>query len=198
MTIVKSADEPSRAPSPFLLAFVAAVVVVLLAFLPRAGIGKTHPLVGKPAPDFTLDVVHNGEPGARMALASLRGRPVVIDFWATWCGPCQLEAPILSRVAERYRDRGLVVLGVNTSDKPGLAAPFAAKKSLRYPIVFDDGGHASDAYAVQSLPTLVIVGKDGTVRAVRSGLVDESALDTLIGSELLTDRRWGRGTTTRR
>ena len=177
--------EDDGKPSPFLLAIVAAVVLVLIALFPRAGVGK-HPLVGKPAPELSLEVVHNGEPGARISLAALRGHPVVLDFWATWCGPCKVEAPILSRVADRYRERGLVVVGVNTSDKPGLAAEFARKKALHYPIVFDDG-HASESYAVQSLPTLVIVSKDGTVRAVRSGIVDESALDALIGAELLTN-----------
>ena len=176
-------DDGDEKVSPFLIALVAAVVLVLLAVLPRAGFDR-HALVGKPAPDFSLEVVHNGEPGAKMQLSSLKGHPVVLDFWATWCGPCQVEAPILSRVAERYKDRGLVVVGVNTSDKPGLASVFATKKQLRYPIVFDNDGEAGHAYAVESLPTLVIVGKDGTVRAVRSGIVDENALDALVGAEL--------------
>jgi cytochrome c biogenesis protein CcmG, thiol:disulfide interchange protein DsbE len=129
--------------------------------------------------------VHNGEPGAQMRLSSLQGKPVLIDFWATWCGPCQLEAPILSRVAERYRDRGLVVLGVNTSDKAGQAAIFATRKGLSYPILFDDKGLANELYGVEALPTMVMIGKDGTVKAVRTGLVDEGAIDAMIGAELL-------------
>ena len=180
----RAADDSSKSTSPFLVALVALAVLFVIAFLPRAVAGR-HELVGKPAPDFTLDVVHNGEPGARMTLSALQGKPVLLDFWATWCGPCQVEAPILSRVADRYKDRGLVVVGVNTNDRAGLAAGFAAKKKLSYPIVFDEKSSTGDAFHVSSLPTLVLVGKDGTVRAVRTGLVDEGTIDALVGAELL-------------
>ncbi len=169
--------------SPFTIALIAAAVLFALAVLPRLGFSK-HALVGKPAPAFSLEVVHNGEPGARLSLDALAGKPVLLDFWATWCGPCQVEAPIVSRVAERYKDRGLVVVGVNTNDKPGLAGPFAAKKRLSFPVVFDSQGDVGDSYDVRSLPTLVMVGKDGKVRAVRQGLVDEAALDAMVQAEL--------------
>ncbi len=169
--------------SPFTIALLAAGVLFLLAVLPRLGFSR-HALVGKEAPPFALEVVHNGEPGARLSLEALRGKPVLLDFWATWCGPCQAEAPIVSRVAERYKERGLVVVGVNTNDKPGLAGPFAAKKRLSFPVVFDAGGEVGDTYDVRSLPTLVMVGKDGKVRAVRQGLVDEASLDALVQAEL--------------
>jgi thiol-disulfide isomerase/thioredoxin len=176
-------ETTESAGNPFIVALIALAILLAVAWLPRLGVGK-NPLVGKPAPAFSLEVVHNGEPGAKLGLAALQGHPVIVDFWATWCGPCQMEAPILSRVAERYRDRGLVVLGVNTGDKPGLGAAFAARKQLSYPILFDEGNVAGDLYNVEVLPTMVIIGKDGKVRAVRSGLVDEGTLDSLIGAEL--------------
>lgn len=166
-----------------LVALAALGLLLAFALLPKLVMGR-HPLVGKAAPDFTLEVVHNGEPGAQMTLSALQGKPVLVDFWATWCGPCQIEAPILSRVAERYRDRGLVVLGVNTSDKPGRATVFATSKQLTYPILFDAQGMANDLYDVKVLPTMVMIGKDGTIKAVRSGLVDEGAVEAMINKEL--------------
>jgi thiol-disulfide isomerase/thioredoxin len=165
------------------LAGLAALVLLVAALFPRFA-SASHPLVGKAAPAFALEVVHNGEPGARLDLESLKGHPVVLDFWATWCGPCRMEAPILDRVAQRYKDRGLVVVGVNTADAAGRAAPMAAKMHLSYPIVFDAAKDVGDAYGVESLPTLVVIGRDGQVKAVRTGLVDEASLEALIAKAL--------------
>jgi thiol-disulfide isomerase/thioredoxin len=183
-----ASEQGDRSTNPFLLMLIGGAALVVVGVLPRLGI-STDPRVGKPAPELSLEVVHNGEKGSRLSLASLKGHPVVLDFWATWCPPCRMEAPILNRIAERYRDRGVVVVGVNTSDKPGLAGPFAAGEKLSYPIVYDPAiqfqeGDVGHAYGVQNLPTLVVVGKDGAVRAIRTGLVDESSLDALIGAEL--------------
>lgn len=169
--------------SPAFLALLVAVVLLIAAFLPRFSSSK-NPLVGKEAPGFALEVVHNGEPGARLDLAELRGKPVILDFWATWCGPCRMEAPILDRVAQRYKDRGLVVVGVNTADGPGRAGPVAAKMGLSYPIVFDATKSVGDIYGVESLPTLVVIGRDGQVKAVRTGLVDEASLEALVAKAL--------------
>lgn len=182
MTTTTSEEATSGGPSMMSMLFVGAAIVLGATLLSRVTVAP-NPLVGKDAPDFTLDVVHNGEPGSKLALSAMSGHPVILDFWATWCGPCQVEAPILSRVAERYKDRGLLVVGVDTSDAPGKAGPFAAKKNLAYPIVFDEAGVA-DRYGIHNLPTLVVVDKTGKVRAVRTGITDESALDALVGDVL--------------
>jgi len=179
---VRTAD-PEGGLSTGVMAALAAIVLLVAALFPRFSVA-TSPLVGKPAPGFALEVVHNGEAGARLDLASLQGKPVILDFWATWCGPCRMEAPILDRVAHRYKDRGLVVVGVNTADAPGRAGPFAAKLNLSYPIVFDATKDVGDAYGVESLPTLVVIGRDGQVKAVRTGLVDEASLEALIAKAL--------------
>jgi cytochrome c biogenesis protein CcmG, thiol:disulfide interchange protein DsbE len=188
----KTAAPPERSV-PWHYGLVALGVLILLAALPRLALHR-HPLVGKPAPDFALDVIHNGEPGAKLQLAKLQGQPVLLAFWATWCGVCRAETPALNRVAERYKDRGLVVVGVDTNDKPGLGAPIAKRLGMVYPIVYDDRD-VDDLYGVEALPTLVVVGRDGQVQAVRVGLTDESALDALVSAVLLKRLRSPPGTT---
>jgi thiol-disulfide isomerase/thioredoxin len=115
-----------------------------------------------------------------MTMSALRGHPVVLDFWATWCGPCQAEAPIVNGIAQRFKDRGLVVIGVNTSDAEGLAARFAIKKGLTFPIVFDDGNAIANKYRVDNLPTLIVVSKEGKMVAVRHGVTSDAELERLV------------------
>jgi thiol-disulfide isomerase/thioredoxin len=134
------------------------------------------------APDFTATVVANAPDPAELALtlSKLRGHPVLLDFWATWCGPCQAQSPIVNGVAQRFRDRGLVVVGVNTSDAEGLAARFAAKKGLTFPMVYDEGNAIANKYRVENLPTLVAISKEGKVVAIRHGVTGDSDLERLI------------------
>ncbi|MCS6899316.1 MAG: TlpA disulfide reductase family protein [Myxococcales bacterium] len=181
-----SSSRTARDPgNPLAVALILLGLLLAVAWFPRLGMGLgKHHLVGQMAPDFGLEVVYNGPPNSKIRLSEFQGKPVLLDFWATWCGPCQAQAPILNRVAERYRERGLIVLGINTGDRPGLAPLFAAKKGLTYPILFDASHDVADTYDVTSLPTLVLVSKDGKVRAVRTGIVDEGTLDTLIIAEL--------------
>ena len=193
-----TASSPRAARDPGNPLAVALIIIGLLpafSWLPRLGLlSGHHHLVSQPAPDFALEVVHAGEPapapfgavasGSTLRLAELKGRPVLLDFWATWCGPCRREAPILSRVADHYRDKGLVVLGINTGDRPGLAAPFAVQSRLSYPILFDATHEVAEHYDVDSLPTVVMIGRDGAVRAVHMGTISESSLNAWVEEAL--------------
>jgi cytochrome c biogenesis protein CcmG/thiol:disulfide interchange protein DsbE len=163
------------------------VLVVLalaagFAFVPRITNGCGKAAANEPAPDFTATVVANPlEPAqTSLTLSALRGHPVVLDFWATWCGPCQAEAPIVNAISQRYKDKGLVVIGVNTSDAEGLAARFAAKKGLLFPIVYDEGNAIANKYRADSLPTLVVVSKEGKIVAVRQGVTSDADLERLV------------------
>jgi cytochrome c biogenesis protein CcmG/thiol:disulfide interchange protein DsbE len=163
---------------PTIVALVALSVLFGFAILPRLFPANT--LVGKPAPDFALDVVASGAAGDRIHLEELRGNTVILDFWATWCEPCERIAPILDRVSRKHQGKGLVVVGVNTSDQPGLAPAFAKKKGLSYPIVYDDGDQVAQRYGVTNLPTLVVINAQGNVVAIRVAPEDESTIEGLV------------------
>jgi thiol-disulfide isomerase/thioredoxin len=170
----------------------AALLVLALAagfaLVPRLTKGCSSASLDEDAPGFSAPVVANGEAlaeaggtaPARLELSSLRGRPVVLDFWATWCGPCQAESPIVNTIAQRYKDRGLAVIGVNTSDVDGLAAAFVRKKGLGFPIVYDENNTIAHQYGVTNLPTLIVVSKTGKIVAVRHGVTSDSDLDAIV------------------
>jgi cytochrome c biogenesis protein CcmG, thiol:disulfide interchange protein DsbE len=167
------------------------VVLTLLtgvALYPRFFPSRSN-LVGREAPDFRLSVVANAasltKGGATLSLHDLRGRAVLLDFWATWCSHCRAEAPVLDRVARRWRDRGVTVVGIDT-DTPGQGDPseFAARHGLSYPIVQDLLGDASRDYRIDELPTLVVVSRSGVVVAVRTGAADGGELDRLVEQAL--------------
>jgi thiol-disulfide isomerase/thioredoxin len=166
-------------------------LAVAFAVVPRVTRSCESASLDEVAPEFDARIVANAERVAatadasstaspRLTLSSLRGRTVVLDFWATWCGPCQAESPIVNALAERYRNRGLAVVGVNTSDEDGLARAFAQRKGLTFPIVYDEDNTIAKHYGVSSLPTLIVVSKGGKIVAVRNGVTSDAALDEII------------------
>jgi len=122
-------------------------------------------LVGAPAPAWT-NVAPVGT--APSSLAQLRGRVVIVDFWASWCGPCRMLAPRLSALKDKLGAQGLTVVGITTDDAEK-AAVFAERHQMRYPIVIDRDGDTSKAYGITGLPTMLVVDKKGTVREVSIG-----------------------------
>jgi cytochrome c biogenesis protein CcmG, thiol:disulfide interchange protein DsbE len=151
------------------------------AILPRLFAGADGELVGRPAPAFTLPVVVNGaSEGGTLSLGQFQGSAVVLDFWATWCGPCRLEAPVVNKLAQRFKDRGLVVVGVDTNEPEGNARPWALEHGLSYPIVYDTNNETAEHYGVTNMPTLVVISKAGKVTAVREGLTNDAELESLV------------------
>jgi cytochrome c biogenesis protein CcmG, thiol:disulfide interchange protein DsbE len=164
---------------PAIAVLIALSALFGLAILPRLAPGAGG-MVGKAAPDFALPVVANGEPGARVQMGELKGHAVILDFWATWCGPCAAQAPILDRLARRYEKKGLIVVGINVDDPAEATRDYALKKGLSYPMVVDLAHEAQGSYGVDKLPSLVVIDKEGRVLAFLTGLVDETALDEVI------------------
>ena len=121
-----------------------------------------------PAPDFTLRAMK----GPNTRLQELRGRVVMVNFWATWCGPCRQEMPHLNRLHEKYNRAGLVLLGVNVDDDPANAAAVATKLGIQFPVLLDTDKKVSDQYDLQAMPSTYLIDRDGKVRFVHRGYLN--------------------------
>jgi len=134
-----------------------------------------------PAPDFELPSLEEGAP---IALSSFRGHVVVLNFWASWCAPCRLEAPGLRRVSERYRDRGVRFLGVDYRDDDAAGRAFVDEFRLRYPSVTDPSGSLAYDFELIGFPTTVIIDPAGTIRYRFVGYLDEGVLEEALNDVL--------------
>ena len=119
------------------------------------------------APDFTLHTMD----GPNLRLKEQRGRVVMVNFWATWCGPCRQEMPQLNKLYEKYRASGFVLLGVNVDDDTRNAADVAAKLGLKFPVLLDTDKTVSRQYDLATMPSTVLIDRDGKVRYVHRGYV---------------------------
>ncbi len=130
------------------------------------------PAVGHPAPQFALPTLA----GDDVALADLRGQPVVLNFWASWCGPCRAEMPELQRLHDRLGEAGVVVLGVNQGERPETAAAFMQQLGLSFPAALDQRTGVSQQYLVNSLPTTFFIDRNGVIRSTFIGPMSDAVL----------------------
>jgi peroxiredoxin len=117
------------------------------------------------APDFTLPSLD----GPNLRLQEQRGRVVMINFWATWCGPCRVEMPHLAKLYEKYRGSGFTVLAVNIDEDPYKAAGLAKQLGMRFPVLLDTEKKVSRLYDLSTMPSTILVDRDGRVRYVHRG-----------------------------
>jgi cytochrome c biogenesis protein CcmG, thiol:disulfide interchange protein DsbE len=142
------------------------------------------PLEGRPAPEFSLALARGvgAEQGDRVRLADLRGKVVVLDFWASWCGPCKHSVPLLNRVSARFAKQ-VVVYGINSeSIAPSWLTLVAGSWGFRYAILSDPELQTQVAYGVEALPTVVVIDREGIVRKIYHGEPTEAALTNKITS----------------
>jgi cytochrome c biogenesis protein CcmG, thiol:disulfide interchange protein DsbE len=153
-------------------------VLVLLAYGFRTDPRDIpSPLVGKPASSFKL-TAFDGKP---VALESLRGQVVIVNFWASWCYPaCYEEAPSLERAWKTYKDRGLMVVGVNFQDKDEPAKRFLTQFGHTFPNAPDPSGRVSVDYGVYGVPETYFIDKKGRVRFKQVGPVSDETLKSQI------------------
>ncbi|MGN6527777.1 MAG: peroxiredoxin family protein [Burkholderiaceae bacterium] len=123
------------------------------------------PAAGPAAPDFTLRTAD----GRNVRLDELRGQVVLVNFWATWCGPCREEMPRLNALYEKYRKSGFVLLGVNIDDNPATAIATAGKLAVGFPILLDTDKQVSKLYKLTDMPSTAIIDRDGRLRYVHRG-----------------------------
>ena len=119
------------------------------------------------APDFTLHTMS----GTNLRLQEQRGNVVMINFWATWCGPCQQELPKLNQLYEKYRGAGFVLLGVNVDDDVKHASAVAGKLGLTFPVLLDTDKSLSHLYDLSIMPSTLLIDRDGKVHYIHKGYV---------------------------
>jgi thiol-disulfide isomerase/thioredoxin len=118
-----------------------------------------------PAPDFALQ----SRAGEVLRLSELRGEVVMINFWASWCGPCRQEMPILDALYQRYKSLGFTILGVNVEENPAQARAMLNDIPVTFPVLFDSESTVSRLYAVDAMPSTVLVDRDGNIRYLHRG-----------------------------
>jgi cytochrome c biogenesis protein CcmG, thiol:disulfide interchange protein DsbE len=148
---------------------VAAMVVPAFGFVALLYFGLTRTgtqaTVGDPAPDFELSTLDGGT----LSSEDLKGHPVVVNFWASWCVPCREEAPLLERMWRRYKDDGVIFLGVNIKDAESDAKAFVDEFKITYSVVRDLDQRLARAFGVQGLPETFFIDHDWTFVGAESG-----------------------------
>jgi peroxiredoxin len=155
------------------------LVAVALALVPAAALAI--PQVGKAPPPFSLP-----SPGGKpVALENLRGKPLYVNFFASWCGPCNAEAPAIGKLRAQYAKRGLQVLGIDELDRPGEAQAFQRKFSNPYGLVaIDEDGAIGKKYGALGMPVHVFIDRRGVVTTYRVGEMSPVEIETAIKDAL--------------
>ena len=146
---------------------------VALAALACAGEGPA-PIVGRRAPDFTLGALDGGTG----SLTGLAGKPVVVNFFATWCLPCKKELPAFQELSTRYAEQGLTFVLVDMQEDPDDVASFLGELGITLPAVVDSSGEVGKTYRVRGLPSTFFVGRDGLIKQAQLGELDTRLLET--------------------
>jgi peroxiredoxin len=139
----------------------ALIVLLGCSWVPCVSAGD----VGSPAPGFSLP----SKSGEQVSLDDLKGDVVMVNFWATWCGPCRQEMPQLEALYERYHELGFTLLGVNVEEDPSGADKYLAETPVSFKILFDRKNDVSKLYDVVAMPSTVLIDRNGVLRYVHHG-----------------------------
>jgi peroxiredoxin len=144
---------------------VASIAAVALTALSMGSANASGPVTGEQSPDFTLE----SKDGGNMRLSEQRGNIVLVNFWASWCGPCREELPAFEELYQEYADLGVEILAINVDDEKEKANVLLDDIEVSYPVLFDTAGEVSKLYDVNAMPTTVMVDRDGNVRLLHPG-----------------------------
>lgn len=180
--VARPVAAPAWRQRRWLLLTVVAVLVALLGLLfwalranPGAPVGGAIPLTG-PAPDFTVTTLD----GQRVTLSALRGHPVVINFWASWCVPCQQEAPELRQAYQALQPSGVVFVGLVWNDTESEAAKFVRDYGVSYPSALDQGGRIAVDYGITGVPETFLIDRDGRLTQKWVGPITAARLRAMV------------------
>lgn len=163
--------------------------IIILAIVMLAGgltIGKAlfrnvkAPVIGDKAPGFSV----KGLDGQTYTLAELAGKPVVLNFWGTFCLPCKEEMPALQRQAEKWAPLGVVVVGMNLGEDAATVSSFIEEYGISFPIYMDEDDKIRKQYGVSQYPTTFFIQSDGTVNRIKIGKMDEAYIEEAIAALL--------------
>lgn len=159
---------------------IAAILAVLAWGLINAN--ATRPEVGQVAPDFDVEFFdgYNWESRPVATLSEMRGRPVVLNFWASWCVECRYETDVLEAAWQQYRDQGVVFLGVAYADVEPNSLAYMKEFGVTFPHAPDLGTDISQSYEITGVPETFFIDRDGVIQHVQIGPVDQQMLDELM------------------
>ncbi len=154
------------------------LAIIAMAMVSATGGIATAKTEARPAPDFTL----KSATGENVKLSELRGQVVMINFWATWCGPCRQEMPLLENLHQQYSPLGFTLLGVNVEKDPEDARRWLKERPVSFQVLFDTNNQVTKQYQVQAMPSTIMIDRDGNVRHVHKGYKpgDESSYQKMI------------------
>jgi peroxiredoxin len=164
-------------------ALLVAPAIIAAVMIPRtrpdsasSAAGNVGLEIGMIAPDFQT-VTHAGQP---ISLSALRGEFVLLNFWATWCGPCRVEMPEFQRQYERYADRGFSILAVNHSETSAVVSDFQEAFALTFPLAMDERGQIQRQYGIFSYPSTFLIDPDGRIITRHFGPLTVDQIDELL------------------
>ena len=172
----RAAWELGWGPWIFLVAFLAASVALASA----QSAPPARNLLNQPAPNFTRQDLH----GHALRLAAFRGKVVLLNFWATWCAPCQVEMPVFATWQRQYGPQGFAVIGISMDDEVGPARSLAATLQLNYPVAMGDERLGARYGGVLGLPLTLLIDRNGIVRARFQGETDLQPIERQVAALL--------------
>lgn len=179
-----------RAAAPLLLVILILAIAAFIWVAVGNNAGNTSagglvtnggPKVGSLAPDFALTDVRTGQ---AFTLASLRGRPVWINFWATWCPPCKTELPIMKQKYDKYKAQGLAIVGIDMQEDPAYVKSYVDSNAFDWTFVVDPDGAVTNRYYTAGIPSHLFIDEIGIIRALYVGDLQEPSMEILLGTIL--------------
>lgn len=162
------------------------LMALVLVAAPTGAFGEiVAPKLRKAAPGFVL----TDSTGAALDLSSFKGRVVLLDFWATWCGGCKVEIPWYIEFASKYKNSGLAVIGVSMDEQGWkLVKPFLEAKKMNYPVVIGNDDLAKK-YGLEAMPMTLVIDREGKIAVSHTGLVDKAGFESEVRTVLGEKRR---------